>query len=352
MDETKLSSAFSCPFPIQDYPNILLAHGGGGKLMHRLIEDIFMPAFSNPLLQGQGDSTVFKHDGHRFAFTTDSFVVDPLFFPGGDIGKLAICGTVNDLAMSGARPLFLSAGFIIEEGFPVKDLIRVTGSMKQEAEKAGVQIITGDTKVVGRGSGDGVFINTSGIGIVASTREIGPPQVSDGDVVILSGDIGRHGIAIMALREGIEFETTIESDCASLAGIVEDLVTTGIEIHCMRDLTRGGLGSSLVEISNQTGVAIEIDEATIPVRGEVRAVCEVLGLDPLHIANEGRFICVLPEVHSDEALDVMCGHSDSRDACIIGRVSLDDHPFVTMKNVIGTSRLIDMHSGEQLPRIC
>lgn len=352
MNDRKIDISFSCPFPIQDYPNVLMAHGGGGTLMHRLIDEVFMPAFENPLLEGQGDSTVFEINGTRFAFTTDSFVVDPLFFPGGDIGTLAIYGTVNDLAMSGAKPLFLSVGVIIEEGFSIEKLIRIAGSMKKAAELAGVQIITGDTKVVDKGKGDGIFINTSGIGIVETPMDIHPSKAVDEDVIILSGDIARHGISIMALREGLKFETEIESDCAPLSGIVNDLIGSGIEIHCMRDLTRGGLGSSLVEIKGSSKVNIEIDETSIPVRDDAKAVCEILGLDPMFIANEGRFICILPEGSVSRAIEIMKKHSASEGACVIGRVSESRHPQVTVKSVIGTSRILDMLSGEQLPRIC
>ena len=277
----KTENSFVCPIPIQQYPQVLLAHGGGGTLTHQLIEKMFLPAFGNPLLGARHDGAVFDAPGHRMAFTTDSYVVRPLFFPGGDIGALAVNGTVNDLAMCGARPLYLSAGFIIEEGLPMDTLWRVVQSMKRAADDAGVQLVTGDTKVVDRGKGDGIFINTSGIGAVRPGPAIVPSSVRAGDRILLSGDIGRHGIAIMAVREGLEFETTITSDCAPLAGIVAALLDAGIDIHCMRDLTRGGLASTLVEIAEATALQCEIEEVSVPVREEVRAACEILGFDPL-----------------------------------------------------------------------
>ncbi|MDD5542572.1 MAG: hydrogenase expression/formation protein HypE [Acidobacteriia bacterium] len=354
----------SCPISLTEYPYVLLAHGGGGKLMHQLIEKMFMAALHNPILETRHDSAVivFAHftsgERPRLAFTTDSYVVHPLFFPGGNIGTLAINGTVNDLAMSGAQPLYLSAGFILEEGLEMNVLWRIAQAMQQAAKEAGVQIVTGDTKVVDRGKGDGVFINTSGIGIIEHSLSITPQNVRPGDAVLLSGDIGRHGIAIMAAREGLEFETTIESDCAPLVGLVQALITGGVEIHCLRDLTRGGLGSALVEIAEASGRTIEIEEASIPVDEQVRGACEILGFDPLYVANEGRLVTFVAPQDAERALKVMRQHTLGASANIIGEVkSASASPstalgLVTMKSRIGATRVIDMLSGEQLPRIC
>jgi len=284
----------SCPIPISQYPHVLMAHGGGGTLMHRLLEDVFGKAFSNPILDTRHDSAQFVVPAGRLAMTTDSYVVRPIFFPGGDIGSMAIHGTVNDLAMSGARPLYLSCGFIIEEGLPMETLWRVVCSMRDAAKKCGVQIITGDTKVVDKGNGDGLFINTTGIGIIEREQIISPQSVLPGDAILVSGDLGRHGMAIMAVREGLAFETTIESDSAPVVEPVLALVQAGVEIHCLRDLTRGGLASALNEIAEAAGVKIAIEQKSIPVREDVHAACEMLGLDPLHVANEGRFVAFVP----------------------------------------------------------
>jgi hydrogenase expression/formation protein HypE len=340
-----------CPLPISEYPQILLAHGGGGKLMHDLIETMFVPAFSNSLLSERHDGAVFDVGPARMAFTTDSYVVNPLFFPGGDIGSLAVNGTVNDLAMCGARPLYLSAGFIIEEGFETEKLWQIVRSMKSAAQIAGVDLVTGDTKVVDRGKGDGIFINTAGVGVIDHEMVIGPRQVRPGDAIILSGDIGRHGIAIMAAREGLEFESAIESDCAPLSEMVMELINDGIQIHCMRDLTRGGLASALVEITEASGYPIGIDEVAIPVREDVRGACEILGFDPLYLANEGRFVLFVPELHIDHALKIMTSHAFGKGSSLIGRVS-EGNPGVLLKSRIGASRIVDMFTGEQLPRIC
>lgn len=341
----------SCPIPIQQYPNVLLAHGGGGKLMQQLIENMFLPTFGTPN-QIQHDAAALNLNGGRIAMTTDSYVVRPLFFPGGDIGSLAIHGTVNDLAMAGARPLYLSAGFILEEGLPMETLWRVVQSMQQAAKKAGVQIVTGDTKVVDRGKGDGIFINTAGVGIIEHTQEIAPPFVQPRDIVLLNGDIGRHGIAIMAVREGLEFETTIESDSAPLADLVGELLAAGLEIHCMRDLTRGGLASALNEIAAAAKVGIEIDETLIPVSEDVQGACEILGFDPLYVANEGRFIAFVPPTAAENALEIMRSHPLGIDAQAIGSVNEQTPSRVTLQSKIGATRIIDMLSGEQLPRIC
>lgn len=343
----------SCPLPIRKYQQVLVAHGGGGRLMNDLLKDIFLPAFDNPALAQAHDSATLALGSGRLAFTTDSYVVRPLFFPGGDIGSMAVFGTVNDLAMSGARPLFLSAGFILEEGLPMETLWKVVQSMGKAAKFSGVQIVTGDTKVVDRGKGDGVFINTSGVGVVEHSLDIGPAWVRKGDAVIISGDIGRHGMAILAVREGLEFESRIESDSAPVADLVLHLLQAGVEVHCLRDLTRGGLASALVEIAETGRVDIEIEEAAVPCRPDVRAVCEILGFDPLHVANEGRFVAFVNPDHARRAVAVMKEHHDGRDAALIGEVhDPRGRPRVILKNIMGTKRIVDMLSGEQLPRIC
>ncbi len=342
----------TCPIPIADYPEVLLAHGGGGRLMAQLIEGMFVPAFDNPHLDQLHDGAVFDMGVGRQAFATDSYVVQPLFFPGGDIGTLAVNGTVNDLAMCGARPQYLSVGMILEEGLPMETLWRVVTSMGKTAADAGVALVTGDTKVVDRGKGDGVFINTAGVGTVADGVDIGAGRVSAGDMVLLSGDIGRHGIAIMAERQGLAFETTVESDCACLAGVVGDLLAGDIDIHCLRDLTRGGLASALVEIVEIAGRQIELDESAIPVGDQVRGACEILGLDPCHVANEGRFVAFVASDAADEALRIMRFHSVCENAVAIGQVSAEARALVTVKTAIGSRRILDRLSGEQLPRIC
>lgn len=342
----------TCPIPIHDYPAVLMAHGGGGKLMHHLIEKMIAPAFKNPVLDARHDSAVLGFNNTRLAFTTDSFVVRPLFFPGGDIGQLAVNGTVNDLAMSGARPLYLSAGLIIEEGLPMETLWRVVQSMQQAAQAAGVQFVTGDTKVVDKGKGDGLFINTSGIGLLEHDLVIAPRSVRPGDAVLLSGDLGRHGIAIMAVREGLAFESEIQSDCAPLSELVQQLLSAGIRIHCLRDLTRGGLASALVEIAEAAGVSIALDENHLPVREEVQGACEMLGLDPLYVANEGRFIAFVEAADAERALSILRAHPLGVEAAHVGRVTDSQPGLVTLKSRIGANRIVDMLSGEQLPRIC
>jgi hydrogenase expression/formation protein HypE len=337
----------TCPIPISDYPTVLLGHGSGGRLMHHLIERMIAPAFSNPALDARHDGALLRVNGARLAFTTDSYVVQPLFFPGGDIGALAVNGTVNDLAMCGARPLFLSAGFILEEGLPMETLWQVIQSMKQAADAAGVEIVTGDTKVVDRGKGDGLFVNTAGIGLIEHNLSINPSSVETGDTIIINGDVGRHGMAIMAAREGLAFESTIESDCAPLVEPVFSLLDAGIEIHCLRDLTRGGLASALVEIAGVSGLHLNIVENAVPVQEDVRGACEILGLDPLYVANEGRFIAFVPQAQADSALAVL-----GDDARVIGSVLEPAHELVTCRSAIGASRIVDMLSGEQLPRIC
>jgi hydrogenase expression/formation protein HypE len=331
---------------------VLLAHGGGGKLMHQLIESMFVPAFSNPLLDARHDGAVLAVGDSRLAFTTDSYVVRPLFFPGGDIGSLAVNGTVNDLAMCGARPLYLSAGFILEEGLEMETLWRVVQSVRRAADEAGVQLVTGDTKVVDKGKGDGIFINTAGVGIVEHGLTIAPARVRPGDAVLLSGDIGRHGIAIMAVREGLSFETAIESDCAPLSDMVRVLIEAGIEIHCLRDLTRGGLASALVEIAEAARVHIRIEESAVQVREDVQGACEILGLDPLYLANEGRMAAFVAAKDAERALDIITSHGAGAGASIAGRVLEDSQPVVSLRSRIGATRIVDMLSGEQLPRIC
>jgi hydrogenase expression/formation protein HypE len=335
-----------------DYPNVLLAHGGGGRLMQQLIEKIFHPAFKNPFLDQKHDSALLHLKDTRIAFTTDSYVVRPLFFPGGDIGSLAVYGTVNDLAMAGAKPLYLSAGFILEEGLPMETLWRIAQSMKVAADKAHIQLVTGDTKVVDKGKGDGVFINTAGIGVIEHHLEICPKSIQAGDKILLNGDIGRHGIAIMAEREGLQFESAAESDSAPVADLVMKLLKAGIEIHCLRDLTRGGLASALNELAQAKGLTFEIDERSIRVNEQVQGACEILGLDPLYVANEGRFLAFVPENHAHAALDVLRSQSQAYEPAMIGEVKKAGGPLVVMKGSIGTSRIIDMLSGEQLPRIC
>ena len=342
----------SCPIPINDYPNVLLAHGGGGMLMHQLIEKMFVPAFKNNLPVTKHDGAVLDFNGTKLAFTTDSYVVRPLFFPGGDIGTLAINGTVNDLAMCGARPLYLSAGFILEEGLPMETLWRVVQSMQQAAAAARVQLVTGDTKVVDKGKGDGMFINTAGVGMIEHHLTIAPASVQPHDVILLNGDLGRHGMAIMAVREGLEFESAIASDCAPLAELVLKLLEAGIEIHCLRDLTRGGLASALNEIAEVARWQINIEERAIPLREDVQGACEILGFDPLYVANEGRFIAMVAPADAERALAILRAHALGAEAAIIGKVLEDTNGLVTMKSKIGVNRIVDMLSGEQLPRIC
>jgi len=341
-----------CPIPLTEYPHILLAHGGGGRLMHQLIDKIFATSFAGSQQETNHDGAVVSMPGRRLAFTTDSYVVHPLFFPGGDIGSLAIYGTVNDLAMCGARPLYLSAAFILEEGFSLESLWAIAQSMRRAADLAGVSIITGDTKVVDRGRGDGVFITTSGVGEISHDLIIHPSSIKPGDAVIVSGDIGRHGMAVMAAREGLAFESTIESDCAPLAGPIMKLLENGIEVHCLRDLTRGGLASSLVEIGQASGMQIVIDDSLIPVREDVRGACEILGFDPMYVANEGRFVVFVPEKQAEAAIKIIRSASPDQGPVNIGQVKTHDQGLVTAKSVIGAERIIDMLSGEQLPRIC
>jgi hydrogenase expression/formation protein HypE len=330
----------------------MLAHGGGGKLMHDLLEQYVLPAFRNPLLESRHDGAVFSIKDARLAFTTDSYVVQPLFFPGGDIGTLAVNGTVNDLAMCGARPAYLSVGLIMEEGLPLESLQRILASMRSCAQVAGVQVVTGDTKVVDKGKGDGIFINTAGVGVIEHGRSICPASVRPGDAILLSGDVGRHGIAIMATREGLEFESVIESDCAPVAAPVLALLEAGIPVHCLRDLTRGGLATSLIEIAETAALHLVVEEESIAVREDVRGACEILGFDPLYLANEGRFVVFLPEAEAERALEIMRRCEVSSRAARIGHTAKGPAGMVALRTPIGTQRVLDMLSGEQLPRIC
>lgn len=342
----------SCPVPIRDYRTVLLAHGGGGKLMQELLQSLFLPAFHNPFSAQQHDATVFELGNQRLAFTTDSYVVKPLFFPGGDIGSMAVYGTVNDLAMAGARPLHLSAGFIIEEGLPMETLAQVVASMQAAAKRCGVAIITGDTKVVDRGKGDGIFINTAGIGVVEHSLSITPTSVQPGDTVVVNGDLGRHGIAIMSAREGLEFESSLESDSGPLAESVQKLLEAGVEVHCLRDITRGGLTSVLNEIATAGRLSLTVEQKRIPLRQDVQAACEVLGLDPLQIACEGRMVVFIPEHETERALNILHACSPGEDACAIGKVNARGEPRVLLTTVTGVQRILDVPLGEQLPRIC
>jgi len=348
---TTSEALFSCPVPIDERSTVTLAHGGGGTLMHGLIEKVFLAALRNPALEQRHDAAMVDVGGVKLAFTTDSYVVSPLFFPGGDIGSLAVHGTVNDLAMAGARPLYLSAGFVLEEGLPMDTLRRVVASMAAAARAAGVTVVTGDTKVVDRGKGDGLYVNTSGIGLIEHGRAIAPALVRPGDVVLVSGDVGRHGIAVMVEREGLQFESAIESDSAPVADVVAALLDAGIEVHCLRDLTRGGLASALNEIAEAAGVGIRIEERAIPVRADVRGVCELLGFDPLYVACEGRFAAFVAPADAERALGILRGDPRCPAAAIIGEV-IASEPLVMMTTQIGAGRMVDMLSGEQLPRIC
>ncbi|MBI1396901.1 MAG: hydrogenase expression/formation protein HypE [Betaproteobacteria bacterium] len=341
-----------CPIEHGDDERVRLAHGGGGRAMSRLIEQVFLPAFANELLGRRHDGAVMEVAGLRLAMSTDAYVVDPPFFPGGDIGSLAVNGTVNDLAMCGARAVWLGASFILEEGFPLESLTRVTASMADAARAAGAQLVTGDTKVVPRGKADGIFVTTTGVGLVEATAEISPASVRTGDIVILSGDLGRHGIAVMAARGTLGIRSAVESDCAALAEPVLALIGSGCRVSCLRDLTRGGLASALVEISEASGREIGIDEAAIPVCDEVTAMCELLGLDPLHVANEGRFVAFVNAEDADRALAVLRGHPVSAGAHVIGTVGNAGGSGVVLRTLVGGQRMVDMLSGEQLPRIC
>jgi hydrogenase expression/formation protein HypE len=330
---------------------ILLAHGSGGKLAHELVEKSFLKALANPFLAKLDDSAVFDLSG-RLAFTTDSYVVSPIFFPGGDIGKLAVYGTVNDLAMSGAKPLYFSLSFIIEEGLPQDELSQVVDSVRKAAQEAGVEIVTGDTKVVHRGSADKLFINTAGVGIIPEGINISGSNARPGDIVILSGTIGDHGIAVLSQREGLSFSTQLESDCAPLGSLVAEMLAASPNIHCLRDPTRGGLATTLNELAKQSKVSIRIEEEKIPVRDEVLGACEMLGFDPLYVANEGKLVAIIPDEDADKVLKAMRENHYGKEATIIGEVRTEHPGRVVMKTCLGASRIIDMLVGDILPRIC
>ena len=356
MSGTKTGATFTtleCPVRFADYPNVLLAHGGGGRLTQRLIEGMFLEAFGNPALEVLHDGALLDLDRSRLAFSTDSFVVRPLFFPGGDIGSLSVHGTVNDLAMCGARPFALSAGMILEEGLPMQDLWRIVQSMRQAALQVGVPIVTGDTKVVDRGKGDGIFINTSGIGVVPPGVDIAPRRARPGDRVLINGPIAVHGVAIMSVREGLEFGTDLRSDSAPLHDLVARVLeAAGAEVHVLRDPTRGGVASALNEIAGSAGAGIVLDEASIPLDEDVRGACEILGFDPLYVANEGKCLMIVSKEGADAALQAARSHPLGGRARIIGEV-VEAHPgTVTLRSRVGGTRVVDMLTGEQLPRIC
>lgn len=334
------------------HDKILLAHGSGGKLSHDLVKEMFLPFFANPALEQLDDRAEINIDGRVLAFSTDSFVVNPIFFPGGDIGKLAVCGTVNDLAMGGAHPLFLSAAFIIEEGLPTEDLAKIIESMKKTAEEAGVHIVTGDTKVVEKGSADRIFINTAGIGLTPEGVAVSGHNARPGDKVIINGFVGDHGIAVMAERQGLKFRDGIYSDCAPLNGLVEEMLKVTKDIRVLRDPTRGGVATTLNEIAGQSGVGILLEEKNIPVRDEVMAACELLGFDPLYVANEGKLLAVVPAGSAGAVVEAMRRHRYGAEARVIGEVTAEHPGKVVLKTAIGGSRIIDMLVGEQLPRIC
>jgi hydrogenase expression/formation protein HypE len=333
---------------------ILMAHGSGGQLSHDLVEQFFLKHFHNPTLAGLDDAAVLPPTlpAARLALTTDSYVIHPLFFPGGDIGKLAVCGTVNDLAMRGAQPLYLTAGFILEEGLPLKDLERVVASMAATAKTANVQIVAGDTKVVERGSADGLFINTAGVGLVPDGVDISGADARPGDAVIVSGTIGDHGMAVMSRREGLTFSTALVSDCAPLNGLVAALLKASPNVHCLRDPTRGGLATALNELARRSGVGVEIEETRIPVRDAVRGLCELLGLDPLYVANEGKLVAVVAAEEAEAALAALRAHEYGAEAAIIGQVTANHPGRLVMRTALGARRVVDMLVGEQLPRIC
>jgi hydrogenase expression/formation protein HypE len=342
-----------CPLPLADYPRVTLAHGGGGRLGRQLVDELFAPAFGSALVGSRHDGARLADLRPPLAFTTDAHVVRPLFFPGGDIGRLAIVGTVNDLAMCGARPRHVSLSFVLEEGLSMETLWRVACSIGEAARETGVAIAAGDTKVVEQGHGDGIYISTAGIGEIVAAGPIGPDRVRAGDAILVSGDLGRHGIAVLTRREGFTLEAGVDSDCAPLWGPVAELLEAGVEVRCLRDLTRGGLASALVEIAEDGGVELEIDEAAIPVSQPVRAACEVLGLDPLLVANEGRFVAFVPPEEAARACAVLRAHPLGTGAAVVGQVSTQaPRGRAWIRGMFGQVRALAMPSGEQLPRIC
>lgn len=359
MSEATSAVFGTCPLPIFEHRQIVLGHGSGGKLTAELIEKVFLPAFANPVLDKLDDQAIVQIGTLKLAFTTDSFVVTPIFFPGGDIGRLAVNGTVNDLAMSGARPLYLAAAFILEEGLAAEDLRRVVQSMKNAAEDAGIQLVTGDTKVVNRGKGDKLFITTTGIGVIEKPVHISADRAQSGDKIIISGYVGDHGMAVMSQRENLEFEGAIESDCAGLHGLVSAMLGSATDgghssstVHCLRDPTRGGVATTLNEIAQRSRAGMLIVEKQIPVRETVKGACEILGLDPLYVANEGKLVAIVAPEASEAVLERMRNHPLGQDAVIVGEVVADHPGMVLMKTEIGGTRVLDVMFGEQLPRIC
>jgi hydrogenase expression/formation protein HypE len=344
---------WSCPLPLAGYPTIVMGHGGGGKLGNELVEHLFLPAFRNAALENLGDAAVLDLGSGRIAMSTDSFVVQPLFFPGGSIGELAVNGTVNDLAVSGAIPKYLSASFILEEGFPLSQLAAIVVAMGKAAATAGVQIVTGDTKVVERGHGDGCYINTAGVGVLREGISVGPHKALPGDAILVSGMIGDHGMAIMSVREGLEFDSPIRSDCAALNGMIAAVLdAAGTSVHAMRDPTRGGLASTLNEIAQSSSIGIAIDEGRLPIRMEVQSACELLGLDPVYVANEGKAVFFVAPDAADEVLAILRAHPLGRDAAIIGHATDQHKGMLVARTAMGANRVIAQQIGEQLPRIC
>ncbi len=351
-NKLNLTNGFNCPLPITNYDTIQLAHGSGGRLMSELIDKVFISTFNNDVLNKMEDQATLKVGDNRIVFTTDSFVIDPVFFPGGNIGELAVNGTVNDISMNGARPLWLSAGFIIEEGFPIEDLNKIVLSMRSAADKAGVNIVTGDTKVVNKGSCDKIFINTAGIGVIEKNLNISSSNLKPGDKIIVSGTIADHGMAIMTSRKGLSFENRIESDCAALNDLVNEITDATQNIHAMRDPTRGGVAATLNEFAQQSKVGIKIFIDKIPVKPNVAGACEILGIDPLYVANEGKLVLVIDREEAEKVISVLRKHPLGKDAQIIGEV-VEEHPGVVVKKtILGVEHIIDMPLGEQLPRIC
>jgi len=345
---------WACPLPLRDHPTVVMGHGGGGQLSADLVTHLFLPHFQNEALAGLGDAAVVELAGasQRLAISTDSFTVTPLFFPGGNIGSLAVHGTVNDVAMSGAQPLVMAAGFILEEGLALGALDAIAASMAAACREAGVALVTGDTKVVDKGHGDGVYINTTGIGLVPPGVVIGPHRARPGDAVLVSGNLGEHGIAIMSMRKGLDFQVSVESDSAPLNGLVAEMLAVTTDIHALRDPTRGGLASTLNEIARASGVGIELDERAVPIPAPVRAACEMLGLDPFYVANEGKLVAIVPAEHAEALLARMRAHRYGANAATIGRVVADHPGLVVARTGIGGMRVVDMLVGEQLPRIC
>jgi hydrogenase expression/formation protein HypE len=351
---TKINfNGLTCPLPINQHDTVQLSHGSGGRMMNDLISKLFVWAFDNPLLNKRDDQAIIEMNGQRFAFSTDSFVVDPLFFPGGNIGELAVNGTVNDVSMSGAKPLFLSTGFIIEEGFSLKELQKIVEAMRDAAKRAGVIIVTGDTKVVNKGKGDKVFINTAGIGVIEHNYSIGAAHIQEGDILIINGTIADHGMAIMSQREGLAFESPIKSDTVALNGLSEKIIEAGgADVHAMRDPTRGGLAATLNEFAEDARLTMRIKQNRIPMNEAVSGACEILGMDPLHVANEGKLVVAVGRKSAEKVLNVMKEHPFGKQSAFIGDVIKDRPGLVTMQTPIGAWRIVDMLVGEQLPRIC